>query len=581
MRTRPMSDGAESVPFAEARNGAGAQETHFADGVSSKNGSPAGAACSRGTETMAQRNGPHMSGTANRGGERAGALVAAPTLPSRAGGALGLTRRRRRLHGDTRGYMLRRYLLLADAAALVFAFLGVEVVGGLDGGPGQTLTSDLVLLAVGVPAWIVLLRAYGLYHVDSRRADHGMAEEIAPVFQMTALWCFGTLIIGSVTGLRSVPMLILMLFWALAFTFLLLFRAAVRSWAKRRTWYLQNTLVVGSPAEAAAIVAKILRHPEYGINIAACLELTGRSEAPEGAGVEESNVLGALGPVPVIQGEVDVREVVAELDVDRIVIGSSVESLGGRSTLPLDLSDLNVHLDVLPGWGEAMGSRLEMTELEGMPLLTLPRTEIARSSLVFKRLMDISVSAFLLVALAPLLLACAIAIKLESPGPVLFRQRRVGRGGRRFELLKFRSMYADAEARKEDVAELALHDGAHEHGIFKVARDPRVTRVGRMLRRLSLDELPQFFNILRGDMSLVGPRPLPEEEHERIEGHFRRRVDLMPGLTGLWQVHGRSDIPFDGMVDLDYLYVTNWSLWRDVKLLVRTVSVVVRGRGAY
>ncbi len=142
-------------------------------------------------------------------------------------------------------------------------------------------------------------------------------------------------------------------------------------------------------------------------------------------------------------------------------------------------------------------------------------------------------------------------------------------------------MSVDAEELKQGVAHLSLHGAGTETGIFKVSEDPLVTRVGRLLRRFSLDELPQLFNVLRGDMSLVGPRPLPENEDSRIEGRFRRRVDLQPGVTGLWQVHGRSNIPFEGMVDLDYLYVTNWSLWSDMKLLIRTVTVVLRGSGAY
>jgi exopolysaccharide biosynthesis polyprenyl glycosylphosphotransferase len=222
-----------------------------------------------------------------------------------------------------------------------------------------------------------------------------------------------------------------------------------------------------------------------------------------------------------------------------------------------------------------------VSEMEGTPLLTLPRTRIPRSSLLSKRALDIAVSGTLLILLSPLLLLFAIAIRLDSPGPVIFRQRRVGRLGRPFEILKFRSMYRDADSMKHELAELTLHRGASDSGIFKVANDPRVTRVGRVLRRFSLDELPQLLNIVRGDMSLVGPRPLPEDEHKRITGRYRRRIDLMPGLTGLWQVHGRSNIPFEDMVGLDYLYVTNWSLWRDIKLLVRTLVVVVRARGAY
>ena len=150
-----------------------------------------------------------------------------------------------------------------------------------------------------------------------------------------------------------------------------------------------------------------------------------------------------------------------------------------------------------------------------------------------------------------------------------------------FEVLKFRSMYVDAHRRKDEVATLNFHGGGNDSGMFKIRDDPRITRVGRFLRRYSLDELPQLFNILRGEMSFVGPRPLIETEDCQIEGRVRRRLSLTPGLTGLWQAHGRSDIPFEQMVNLDYLYVTNWSLWGDVKPVMRTVSAVLRGSGAY
>jgi lipopolysaccharide/colanic/teichoic acid biosynthesis glycosyltransferase len=193
-----------------------------------------------------------------------------------------------------------------------------------------------------------------------------------------------------------------------------------------------------------------------------------------------------------------------------------------------------------------------------------------RSSLRLKRALDLVVGTSALLFLAPVLAACALAIKLDSPGPVLFRQRRIGRDDRPFQVFKFRSMYADADRRKDDVAWLNFHGGGNDRGMFKIRDDPRITRVGRFLRRYSLDEMPQLFNILRGEMSFVGPRPLIETEDRQIEG-----------LTGLWQAHGRSDIPFEQMVNLDYLYVINWSLWGDVKLLMRTVSVVVRGSGAY
>ena len=182
--------------------------------------------------------------------------------------------------------------------------------------------------------------------------------------------------------------------------------------------------------------------------------------------------------------------------------------------------------------------------------------------------------------LAPLLAVIAIAIKLDSPGPVLFRQRRIGAGGRAFAIIKFRTMTLDAEARKTEVAHLNKHaaDG-HDPRMFKIDGDPRVTRLGHVLRRYSLDELPQFVNVLRGDMSMVGPRPLIPDEDRHVADWGRKRLDLRPGMTGLWQVLGRSDIPFAEMVKLDYQYVTTWSLGNDLRLLLRTIPLVLTGRG--
>ena len=200
---------------------------------------------------------------------------------------------------------------------------------------------------------------------------------------------------------------------------------------------------------------------------------------------------------------------------------------------------------------------------------------LSHSSRLIKRLFDLLGASAALMLLAPLLGAVALLVKLSSHGPVFFRQERVGRGGRPFELLKFRSMVADAEERK---AALPEHNQAAA-GFFKIANDPRITRVGRLLRRTNLDELPQLLNVLRGEMSLVGPRPLIPQEDKRVVGWHRRRLELTPGITGHWQVLGSSRVPLDEMVAIDYLYVANWSLWTDLKLLLRTIPHVLTGRG--
>jgi lipopolysaccharide/colanic/teichoic acid biosynthesis glycosyltransferase len=200
---------------------------------------------------------------------------------------------------------------------------------------------------------------------------------------------------------------------------------------------------------------------------------------------------------------------------------------------------------------------------------------LSRSSRALKRSMDVVGASGLLLLCAPLLAAIAIASKLDSRGPVLYRQRRVGRSGRPFELLKFRTMEGGADALVQEL----MSQSTDEHWL-KLEDDPRITRIGRLLRSTSLDELPQLVNVLMGDMSLVGPRPLVEVEDSRINGWGRCRLDLMPGITGSWQVLGRTNIPFDEMVKLDYLYVTNWSLWRDIRLVLKTLPAVLTRRGA-
>jgi lipopolysaccharide/colanic/teichoic acid biosynthesis glycosyltransferase len=222
--------------------------------------------------------------------------------------------------------------------------------------------------------------------------------------------------------------------------------------------------------------------------------------------------------------------------------------------------------------------QLTASAIEGVPLLTIPPLRLSQLSRLLKRSLDLVVASIGLIVVAPLFAAIAAVIKLDSPGPVFFRQRRMGADEQPFLMLKFRTMAVDADARKADVAHLNKHLApGGDPRMFKISRDPRMTRVGRVLRRYSLDELPQLLNVLAGTMSLIGPRPLILEEDSHIESWGRKRLRLKPGITGLWQVLGRSAIPFDEMVKLDYLYVTTWSLSNDVKLLVQTIPRVLRG----
>ena len=477
----------------------------------------------------------------------------------------------------SREAIMRRLLVVTDVLALTLAFIVIEIVGGFHSGDTRSILRDLALLAFGIPVWVALAHGHNLYHADSRRADYGWTDEVAPVIQMATLWSWIILLGISATGIRHVTIPKLALFWALTIALLLLLRSAARAMARRQSWYVHSALIVGPAVQTAAVARRISRHPEYAINIVACVDTA--SEPTIDPGTER--MLGRmLGDVPMIRGDAELTELIDQLDIDRLIFTSSAEETRDADALGV-LADRDIQIDLIPSWSDVVGRRLDYHELEGLPLLTLPRTVIKRSDQLRKRAFDLVASAAALVVLSPVFLVCAVMIKLDSRGPVLFRQRRVGRDDERFEVLKFRSMYVDAEARKTAVASMNFHGGGNENGMFKIKDDPRVTRVGRLLRRTSLDELPQLINVLKGDMSLVGPRPLIENEDRQVEGRYRRRLSSSPGLTGPWQIHGRSEIPFEEMINLDYLYVTNWTLWGDVKLMLRTVNAIARGHGAY
>jgi exopolysaccharide biosynthesis polyprenyl glycosylphosphotransferase len=259
----------------------------------------------------------------------------------------------------------------------------------------------------------------------------------------------------------------------------------------------------------------------------------------------------------------------------RVVVADA--EVQGEQLLELlrDCRTTGTKVSLLPATSSVLGPAVEVDDVQGVTVLGINPPVLSRSSRWAKRGLDILGSGIALIVLAPLLAALAALVRLDSSGPSLFRQERIGQAGRRFRLLKYRTMEHDAEARR---AELVAQ--SKDPGWLHLDHDPRITRLGHFLRRTSLDELPQLWNVLLGDMSLVGPRPLIPEEDSRVDDWARGRLDLTPGITGLWQVLGRTSIPFEEMVKLDYLYVTNWSLWGDVRLVLRTLPAVLRRQGA-
>ncbi len=279
---------------------------------------------------------------------------------------------------------------------------------------------------------------------------------------------------------------------------------------------------------------------------------------------------------PVLGGLADLPAVCAENDIDRVIIAfhnaSDVAVLEA-----LRESGAQVPVSEIPRYFELHNWRSEAEELHGLTLMHLPTASLSLTARLVKRFMDTTLAICALVFAAPILLAVAVAIRLDTPGPVFFRQERTGRSGKPFRIFKFRSMTADAWQRRQSVAQLNQVDGP----LFKMESDPRVTRVGKFIRKTSLDELPQLFNVVRGEMSLVGPRPLPTEESDRLDGAALARLNVKPGITGLWQVCGRSDLSYADLQHLDSVYVQSWSLMWDVRIMAKTPQVVFSHKGAY
>ncbi len=472
--------------------------------------------------------------------------------------------KRRAGKGHPRGWVIRRALAAADMAAILLAFALTEATFTANA-PNDTISTgvEVVLFALSLPLWVVLGRLYGLYSGDEERANHSTVDDFVGVFNMltVGVWTFFAFSYPLDFANPSFPKLAL--FWLLAIVLVVLIRAFARALVRRTDSYVQNTLVVGAGRVGQKVARKLLTHPEYGVNVIGFIDDNPRERE---VGLGDLTVLGTTEQLP---------DLVATLAVERVIVAFS--QAGHDETLEVirSLNELGVQVDVVPRLFDVLGPEMRIHAAEGLPLLGLPSSRLSNSSLFLKRALDLIASVLALVLLAPLFAAAAIAIKLDSHGPVLFRQIRMGRGDRTFTILKFRTMTADAEARKAGLAHLNKHLGGDDR-MFKASDDPRVTRIGRLLRRYSLDELPQLVNVLRGEMSLVGPRPLILDEYRHVEGWARRRLDLKPGITGLWQVLGRDDIPFDEMVGLDYRYVTNWSVLGDINLMMRTVSVMRR-----
>ena len=480
-------------------------------------------------------------------------------------------RRRKTATVRRRGWLVRRMLLLADLCGLLGAFVLAQLFTAESEGVVNRFdrTDEILLFLATLPGWILVTNLYGLYDHDEERTNHSTADDLSGVFHVVTVGVFLFLALAWLTGFANPIMPKLLLFWALAIGLITIGRASARAVARRSLTYLQNTVIVGAGDVGQLIAKKLLQHPEYGINLVGFIDTAPRERR------DDLEHLTLLGPPERLPG------IIRMFDVERVILSFSREPHDRSLELIRSLRDLDVQIDIVPRLFEMVTPSVDVHTVEGLPLIGLPSLHLSRSAQLMKRTLDVLVSAAGLIVLGPFLVLIALAIKLDTPGPVLFRQLRMGQGDRTFHIVKFRTMLIDADARKSEVAHLNTHArrGGDER-MFKIPNDPRTTRVGRFLRRYYLDELPQLVNVLVGEMSLVGPRPLILAEDEYVSEWARRRLDLKPGMTGLWQVLGRQSIPFEEMVRLDYLYVMNWSLRSDLSLLARTAPLVVGGAGS-
>ena len=456
-----------------------------------------------------------------------------------------------------RDAIFRRSLIVADVVAAGVAgwFAVVQVAGA-------TLRPSLLLALLLV---VLLGKLLGLYDRDELVFHKSTLDEAPKHFQLAGFytllaWLLApTLLDGEFT--RSAGLAL----WMSAFLLTTSFRFTARE-AARRLAPAERCLIIGRSGTRMRLAGK-LTAARRSTEVVGYLPLEDerRAHSSWNGSDRRRRVLGLD----------DMPELVRQLDVHRVIIIPGEADNEALVDAVSRAKASGVKVSILPRMFEVVGSSVEFDDIDGVTVLGVRRFGLSRSSARVKRMMDLAAATLGLAVLSPLFLLVAIAVKLDSRGPVFYRQWRIGRDGRPFRMVKFRSMVQDADQLKAGLERLNIAGG----GLFKIVEDPRITGVGRLIRKASIDELPQLWNVLRGEMSLVGPRPLVPDEDDRVDGRFRRRLRLVPGMTGPWQILGPARVPLTEMVGIDYLYGANWSLWTDVKILLRTLGHVLRRRG--
>jgi exopolysaccharide biosynthesis polyprenyl glycosylphosphotransferase len=458
--------------------------------------------------------------------------------------------------------------LAADLCSLAISIvIGAAVRQPLGAREGAGFLPSLVHELPYIPCYIMALALYGLYHRDRRRVrqtsfldvgsrTHALAAGAVAILAISHL--LHRFINGSLPEVGWAEVIFMTVPAALLVP---VGRSSTNSLLRHSGGFRSRVVIVGSGVVATSLAQRLHNYPD--------IELLGFVD-DDPFGGQPSSGYNQLGTI------MDLPRVCVETGADRVLVAFSKTSPTWVAEMLRQLP-AGVRISVVPRLFELVTWQSQIEELHGLTVMDVAPPKLGLFSRTMKRALDISVSSLLLLAMSPLLGAIALAVKLTSPGGVFFRQNRVGYRGRTFGIIKFRTMEQGADNIKIDLRDRSDVDGP----LFKLHNDPRVTKVGRFLRSTSLDELPQLFNVLMGRMSLVGPRPFVVDESAAIDGWAVRRFDVRPGMTGLWQISGRNDLPFEELRQLDYAYVASWSLWWDLKILWHTPGSVLRRHGAY
>jgi exopolysaccharide biosynthesis polyprenyl glycosylphosphotransferase len=458
-------------------------------------------------------------------------------------------------------------LAFSDAVALTAA---VEITR-LTASQGADLATPppgtAFLIAAIAGLLLVLAGALGLYRSVERRAQPRTVDETGRLLVLCLVASYALVTAGWLDG-ESPSVLLALLLPAVALMLLVAGRSLTRALALRRNSTRENALIVGAGELGRLTARKLERHREYGIDLAGFVDDVPDGSSPDIVGVR---LLGSLHSLP---------DIIRSHGIDRVIVADSAGSDHELITTIRGLDDTDTYVDIVPGWNQLMGPQTMLHELEGLPLVSLaPTRRKPRAALAVKRAFDVVAASTLLIVTAPLFAFAAWRIRRDSPGPVIFQQTRLGAGMREFRMLKFRTMAVHTDAAPhQQYIERAMNGEvpADDGRLQKLDRQDVITGPGRWLRRSSLDELPQLINVLRGEMSLVGPRPCIPYEAAHFAPHQFERFSMPAGITGLWQVTARGHATFAEALEMDVVYVRDWSLRLDGSLLTRTVVEVLR-----